>query len=104
MPLLSGAAAADESLRLTRRLDGDDVSCFGTFRPVERVELHLRAPGERLETLAHFTVPVAITNTSSTTERTGRGSASRANRYSLGFGSHRSTANQPALGLAPSPE
>src|SRR5690348_8692873 len=52
MPLLSGAAAAGASPRLTRRLDRDHVSCFETLRPVDRVELHLRALGERLETLA----------------------------------------------------
>src|SRR4029078_7222611 len=102
MPLLSGAAAAGGSPQLTRRLDGDDVSCFGTFRPVDRVELHLRALGERRETLTgdramvdehvlatlgwgNEPIPLRIvepldgsschTHTSSTTERTGRGSA-----------------------------
>src|SRR5690242_5728229 len=33
-------------------LDGDDALCLGAFRPLDRVELHLRALGERLEALA----------------------------------------------------
>src|SRR5579884_1879954 len=34
------------------RLDGDDALCLGALRPVDRVELDLRALGERLESLA----------------------------------------------------
>src|SRR5579885_3421935 len=35
-----------------RELDGDDALRLGALRPVDRVELHLRALGERLEALA----------------------------------------------------
>src|SRR5436190_17111324 len=35
-----------------RRLDGDDALRLGALRPVDRLELHVRALGERLETLS----------------------------------------------------
>src|SRR5581483_2325958 len=86
-------------------LDGDDALRLGALRPLDRVELHLRALGERLEagprdrrmvdehvlaTVSRGDEPIPLrvvepldgsgchTNTSSTDERTGRGSAQRA--------------------------
>src|SRR5581483_5498479 len=52
--LLSGGASHERQTLAARRtrLDGDDALGLGAFRPVDRIELHLCALGERLESVA----------------------------------------------------